>query len=208
MMNVLLINGSPNKEGCTYTALKEVADTLNHCGIETEIFHIGLEASGGCRGCGGCKQTGRCAFGSDNLAKLFEKAEKADGLIVGTPVHYAASSGAISCVMDKMFTAIPGKLAYKPGACVVSCRRGGASATFDEMNKYFTINKMPVVASQYWNSVHGSCAEDVKKDEEGLQIMRVLGRNMAWLLHCIEAGKKTGVPMPEQEEHLWTSFIR
>lgn len=207
-MKVLLINGSPHEKGCTYTALKEVADTLTGCGVDAEIFHIGLEASGGCRGCGGCAKTGRCVFASDHMNALFEKAEQADGLIVGTPVHYAASSGAISCVMDRLFMALSGKLAYKPGACVVSCRRGGASATFDEMNKYFTINKMPVVSSQYWNSVHGACPEDVKKDEEGLQTMRVLGRNMAWLLKCIEAGKKAGVPMPEQEAKIKTSFIR
>ena len=206
-MKVLLINGSPNEKGCTYTALSEVAATLKKCGVEAEIVHIGRGPVHGCMGCGGCAKTGRCV-NHDGLNAILEKAEAADGLIVGTPVHYAAAAGAISCMMDRMFTAIPGKLAYTPAACVVSCRRGGASATFDEMNKYFTINKMPVVASQYWNSVHGSSAEDVLKDEEGLQIMRVLGRNMAWLLHCIEAGRKAGVPMPEQEEHLWTSFIR
>lgn len=207
-MKVLLVNGSTNEKGCTFTALSQVAASLNKCGVDTEIVHIGVEPVGSCRGCGGCAKTGRCAFGNETLNTVFEKAEQADGLIVGTPVHYAAAAGAISCVLDKMFTAIPGKLAYKPAACVVSCRRGGASAAFDELNKYFTINKMPVVSSQYWNSVHGSCAEDVLKDEEGLQIMRVLGRNMAWLLYCMEAGKNAGVPMPEQEEHLWTSFIR
>lgn len=206
-MKVLLINGSPNEKGCTYTALNEVAVTLENCGVEAEIVHIGKGATHGCAGCGGCANTGRCVY-NDGLNEIMEKAEACDGLIVGTPVHYAAATGAISCALDRMFSAIPAKLAYKPAACVVSCRRGGASAAFDEMNKYFTINKMPVVASQYWNSVHGSCAEDVLKDEEGLQIMRVLGRNMAWLLHCIEAGRKAGVPMPETEEHLWTSFIR
>ena len=179
-MKVLLVNGSPNEKGCTYTALSEVASSLKKCGIETEIVHIGREFVHGCVGCGGCSKTHRC-------------------------VH---DDGAISCMLDRMFTAIPDRLAYKPAACVVSCRRGGASATFDEINKYFTINKMPVVSSQYWNSVHGSCAEDVLKDEEGLQIMRVLGRNMAWLLKCIEAGRQAGVPMPEQETHLWTNFIR
>ena len=206
-MKVLLINGSPNEKGCTYTALTEVAKTLETCGVKAEIVHIGKGATHGCAGCGGCANTGRCVY-DDGLNEIMEKAEVCDGLIVGTPVHYAAAAGAISCVLDRMFSAIPAKLAYKPAACVVSCRRGGASATFDEMNKYFTINKMPVVASQYWNSVHGSCAEDVLKDEEGLQIMRVLGRNMAWLLHSIEAGRMAGVPMPDTEEHLWTSFIR
>lgn len=207
-MKVLLINGSPHEKGCTYTALSEVAKSLESCGVEAEIVHIGTAPVQGCIACGGCAKTGRCAYTKDKLNDIMEIAEKADGLIVGSPVHYAAAAGAVSSLLDRMFTAIPDKLAYKPAACVVSCRRGGASAAFDELNKYFTINKMPVVASQYWNSVHGACPEDVLKDEEGLQIMRVLGRNMAWLLKCIEAGKAAGVPMPEQEEHLWTSFIR
>lgn len=207
-MKVLLINGSPHEKGCTYTALSEVAKSLESCGVEAEIVHIGTAPVQGCIACGGCAKTGRCAYTKDKLNEIMEIAEKADGLIVGSPVHYAAAAGAVSSLLDRMFTAIPDKLAYKPAACVVSCRRGGASAAFDELNKYFTINKMPVVASQYWNSVHGACPEDVLKDEEGLQIMRVLGRNMAWLLKCIEAGKAAGVPMPEQEEHLWTSFIR
>ena len=206
-MKVLLVNGSPNEKGCTYTALSEVAASLGKCGIDTEIVHIGKGFVHGCVGCGGCSKSHRCVH-DDGLNAILEKAEAADGLIVGSPVHYAAAAGAISCMLDRMFTAIPASLAYKPAACVVSCRRGGASATFDEINKYFTINRMPVVSSQYWNSVHGSCAEDVLKDEEGLQIMRVLGRNMAWLLKCIEAGRQAGVPMPEQEAHLWTNFIR
>ena len=207
-MNVLLINGSPNPRGCTHRALSEVASALEQCGVSTQLFHIGNGPVRGCIGCGGCGQTGRCAFSDDCLNDLLARAEAADGLVVGTPVHYAASAGAISCLLDRMFTAIPDKLAYKPAACVVSCRRGGASAAFDQLNKYFTINKMPVVSSQYWNSVHGSAPQDVEQDAEGLQIMRVLGRNMAWLLYCIQAGREAGVPMPEQEEHLWTSFIR
>lgn len=207
-MNVLLLNGGPHKKGCTFTALSEVAKSLKECGVDSEIVWVGKGPVRGCIGCGGCSQTGRCVFNDDPLNEILPKAEAADGLIVGSPVHYAAAAGAVSCLLDRMFTAIPDKLAYKPAACVVSCRRGGASAAFDELNKYFTINKMPVVASQYWNSVHGSSAADVLKDEEGLQIMRVLGRNMAWMLHCIEAGRKAGVPMPQQEEHLWTNFIR
>lgn len=207
-MKVLLINGSPHEKGCTYTALTEVAKTLESCDIEAEIVHIGTAPVQGCIACGGCSKTGRCSYTKDRLNEIMEIAEKADGLIVGTPVHYAAAAGAVSSLLDRMFSAIPDKLAYKPAACVVSCRRGGASAAFDEVNKYFTINKMPVVSSQYWNSVHGACPEDVLKDEEGLQIMRVLARNMAWLLKCIEAGKAAGINIPEQEEHLWTSFIR
>lgn len=207
-MKVLLLNGGPHEKGCTYTALSEVAKSLAECGVESEIVWIGTGPVRGCIGCGGCAGTGRCAFDDDALNGILAKAEATDGLIVGSPVHYAAAAGAVSGLLDRMFTAIPDKLAYKPAACVVSCRRGGASAAFDELNKYFTINRMPVVASQYWNSVHGSSAEEVRRDEEGLQIMRVLGRNMAWLLHCIEAGRAAGVPMPQQEEHLWTSFIR
>lgn len=207
-MKVLLLNGSPHEKGCTFTALSEAAKSLAGCGVDSEIVWIGQGPVRGCIGCGGCAGTGRCAFDDDVLNRILPKAEAADGLIVGSPVHYAAAAGAVSSLLDRMFTAIPDKLAYKPAACVVSCRRGGASAAFDELNKYFTINRMPVVSSQYWNSVHGSSAQEVLRDEEGLQIMRVLGRNMAWLLHCIEAGRKAGVPMPQQEEHLWTSFIR
>lgn len=207
-MKVLLLNGSPHEKGCTFTALSEVAKSLAGCGVDSEIVWIGQGPVRGCIGCGGCAGTGRCAFDDDVLNRILPKAEAADGLVVGSPVHYAAAAGAVSSLLDRMFTAIPDKLAYKPAACVVSCRRGGASAAFDELNKYFTINRMPVAASQYWNSVHGSSAQEVLQDEEGLQIMRVLGRNMAWMLHCIEAGRKAGVPMPQQEEHLWTSFIR
>ncbi len=208
-MKVLLLNGSPHEKGCTYTALSEVAQSLAECQVDSEIAWIGAQPVRGCIGCGGCAGgAGRCAFDDDVLNRILPKAAAADGLIVGSPVHYAAAAGAVSCLLDRMFKTIPDRLCYKPAACVVSCRRGGASATFDELNKYFTINRMPVVSSQYWNSVHGSRAEDVRKDLEGLQIMRVLGRNMAWLLHCIAAGRAAGVPMPQQEEHLWTNFIR
>lgn len=207
-MKVLLLNGGPHKDGCTNVALTEVEKALKLEGIETEIMHVGADQTHGCMGCGGCGSTGRCVYEDDKLNQVIEKLDEADGLIVGSPVHYAAAAGAISCFLDRLFTAAPGKLAFKPGAAVVSCRRGGASASFDELNKYFTINNMPVVPSQYWNSIHGSTREEAMKDLEGLQIMRQLGRNMAWMLKCFDLGKRELIKYPEPEEHLWTSFIR
>lgn len=207
-MKVLLLNGGPHKDGCTSVALAEVAKALKLEGIETEIMHVGADQTHGCMGCGGCGSTGRCVYEDDKLNQVIEKLDEVDGLIVGSPVHYAAAAGAISCFLDRLFTAAPGKLAFKPGAAVVSCRRGGASASFDELNKYFTINNMPVVPSQYWNSIHGSTREEAMKDLEGLQIMRQLGRNMAWMLKCFDLGKRELMGYPEPEEHLWTSFIR
>lgn len=207
-MKVLLLNGGPHKDGCTNVALTEVAKALKLEGIETEIMHVGADRTHGCMGCGGCGSTGRCVYDDDKLNQVIEKLDEVDGLIVGSPVHYAAAAGAISCFLDRLFTAAPGKLAFKPGAAVVSCRRGGASASFDELNKYFTINNMPVVPSKYWNSIHGSTREEAMKDLEGLQIMRQLGRNMAWMLKCFDLGKRELIKYPEPEEHLWTSFIR
>lgn len=207
-MKVLLLNGGPHKDGCANVALSEVAKALNLEGIETEIMHVGADQTHGCMGCGGCGSTGRCVYEDDKLNQVIEKLDEVDGLIVGSPVHYAAAAGAISCFLDRLFTAAPGKLTFKPGAAVVSCRRGGASASFDELNKYFTINNMPVVPSQYWNSIHGSTREEAMKDLEGLQIMRQLGRNMAWMLKCFDLGKREMDGYPEPEEHLWTSFIR
>ena len=206
-MKVLLVNGGPHKAGCTYTALREVADTLEKNGVETEIIWLGVGEIAGCIGCGACRKTGAC-FRGDIGNEFVEKAEGADGYIFGSPVHYAAASGALTSFMDRAFYSGGGKMRGKPAAAVVSCRRGGASATFDQINKYFTINGMPVVPSQYWNQVHGSCAEDVKKDEEGMQTMRTLGNNMAWLLKCIEAGKEKGIVVPEREPAIRTNFIR
>lgn len=208
-MKVLLINGSPKKEGCTYTALVEVASELEKQGIDTEIFHIGTAPVKGCSGCGYCGKTGnhQCVYTDDTLNEAILKAKDADGYIFGSPVHYASASGAITSFLDRMFTA-GYSFALKPGAAVVSCRRGGASAALDQLNKYFTIANMPVVSSQYWNMVHGSNAEEVKQDLEGMQTMRVLGRNMAWILKSIEAGKKAGVELPEQEVKVRTNYIR
>lgn len=207
-MKVLLINGSPRKNGCTYTALQEVAGELEKAGIETEIFHLGKSPIRGCTGCGWCENGGgRCVFKDDCVNEGLEKAETADGFIFGSPVHYAAASGAITSFLDRFFYAGRG-FALKPGAAVVSCRRGGAAAAFDQLNKYFTIANMPIVSSQYWNMVHGNTPEEVRQDLEGLQTMRTLGKNMAWLLKCVEAGKSAGVPLPEQEEPQRTNFIR
>lgn len=207
-MKVLLVNGSPHPRGTTYTALSEVSRTLNEEGIETEIFHVGAGAVHGCMDCGGCGKTGRCVFDDDAANRIIEKARESDGFIFGAPVHYAGPAGVMHTLLDRAFYAGKSAFAYKPGAAVVCCRRGGASASFDSLNKYFTIADMPVVPSQYWNMVHGANAEDAALDAEGLQTMRTLARNMAWMLKCFAAGREHGVPMPEKEPHLWTNFIR
>ena len=209
-MKVLLINGSPKETGCTYTALSEVASALDSQGIETEIISVGKKPIQGCIGCGGCAKAGnsRCVFNTDVVNTVIEKAETADGFIIGTPVHYAAASGAITSLMDRVCYAGGKHLSFKPGACIASCRRGGASAAFDQLNKYFTILNMPIVSSNYWNQVHGNTPEEVKQDEEGMQTMRQLGRNMAWLLKAIAAGKEAGISLPETEPKIKTNYIR
>lgn len=205
-MKVLLINGSPHGKGCTYTALCEVEKEIVKEGIETEIVQIGQKPIRGCIGCDSCSESGKCIFDDDIVNSILEKAEKADGFIFGSPVHYAGASGSITCILDRLFYA--GKnFAYKPGACVVSARRSGTTAAFEQLNKYFTIRNMPIVSSNYWNGVHGFTPEDVKKDLEGLQTIRNLGRNMAWLLKCIDVGKKNGILIPNQEEKIITNFI-
>lgn len=205
-MKVLMLNGSPHEFGCTYTALSETAKALNEHGIETEIVWLGKEPIEGCRGCAACRKLWKCVI-DDKVNAFMEKAEQADGFVFGSPVHYASAGGAIVSFMDRLFYSSNRKLAYKPAACVVSCRRGGATATFDVLNKYFTINHMPVVSSNYWNEIHGNTAEEAAQDIEGMQTMRVLGKNMAWLLKCIEAGKAAGVE-PEKEKKILTNFIR
>lgn len=206
-MKVLLVNGSPHERGCTYTALAEVAKALGEEQIETEIFWVGSRPITGCMGCMACRLKGGCIH-EDKVNEAIAKLDGIDGIIVGSPVHYAAGSGQITSFLDRLFYSSGTKLAYKPGAAVVSCRRGGASATFDQLNKYFTINNMPVVSSQYWNQVHGNTPEEVLKDGEGLQIMRTLGRNMAWMLKSLEAGRAAGVKIPASEERIQTNFIR
>ncbi len=206
-MRVLMINGSPHAKGCTYTALSEVAGQLEKEGIETSIFHIGAKAIRGCIACGVCFETGYCVVKDDGVNECVDLAAEADGLVVGSPVYFAAANGSLCAFLDRMFFAKGARYAYKPAAAVVSCRRGGASAAFDRLNKYFTISSMPVVSSQYWNSVHGHTPEEVKQDLEGMQVMRALGRNMAWLLKCIDAARGT-VPYPETETRVMTNFIR
>jgi multimeric flavodoxin WrbA len=208
-MKVLLINGSPNKKGCTYTALCEVEKELNKAAVETEIFHLGNKPIRGCTACRKCFDApGKCVFGDDAVNAGIDKANASDGFIFGSPVHYAGVSGAIKSFLDRCFYAGGSAFAYKPGAAIVTCRRAGSTAAFEQLNKYFSINCMPIVSSQYWNMVHGNTPEEVLRDSEGLQIMRTLGRNMAWLLRSIEAGRNAGVPLPEKEDRVWTNFIR
>lgn len=210
-MKVLLVNGSPHKDGCTYTALNEVAKTLNEEGIETEVFWVGIKPIIGCIACHKCAKLGHCAF-KDSVNDFLEIAGDADGFIFGSPVHYAAASGAITSFMDRVFYANmhSGKQTFylKPAAAIVSARRAGTTAAFDQLNKYFTIAQMPVVSSRYWNMVHGTKPEEVEKDLEGMWTMRVLARNMAFFLKCKEAGLKAGVKLPKQEEGSFTNFIR
>lgn len=206
-MKVLLLNGSPKANGCTYTALCEVAGALEKNGIETEIVQVGTAPIAGCIGCGACTRTGKC-FMEDGVNEFVEKAKHADGFVFGSPVHYAAASGAVTSFLDRAFYGKSAAFAGKPGAAIVSCRRGGAASAFDQLNKYFTISNMPIVSSQYWNQVHGNTPEQVRCDEEGMQTMRTLGNNMAWLLKCIEAGKEAGITFPEREPALKTNFIR
>lgn len=206
-MKVLLINGSPHKEGCTFTALNEVAKTLEKNGIETEILYLGVKPIAGCIACGKCSQLGKC-FIDDKVNEILARCNEFDGVVIGSPVYYAGPSGQIRAFLDRLFYAGGRRFAGKPGAAVVSCRRGGATAAFDQLNKYFTISSMPIVSSQYWNQVHGAYAEQVLQDEEGMQTMRTLGNNMAWLLKCIQLGKENGIILPEREPPVWTNFVR
>ena len=206
-MKVLLVNGSPHAQGCTYTALCEVAAALEKQGIETELFQVGTKPISGCLGCGACIKTGKCVI-DDVVNEFLEKAKDADGFVFGSPVHFANASGAITSFMDRAFYGKGAVYANKPAAAVMSCRRGGATATLDQLNKYFTISNMPIVSSQYWNMVHGNTPDEVRQDAEGMQTMRTLGINMAWLLKCIEAGKTAGIAMPEREAKVATNFIR
>ena len=205
-MKVLLINGSPHKEGCTYTALREVADTLEAEGVETEIVWIGTKPVAGCIACGTCRETGKCVF-DDAVNETIAKLPEVDGIVVGSPVYYGGPSGQIHAFLDRLFYAGSG-FAGKVGAAVMSCRRGGASATFDVLNKYFGMNNMPIATSQYWNQVHGNTAEEVVQDLEGMQTMRTLGKNIAWMLKCRQAAQRAGVQAPEYEPQIITNFIR
>lgn len=206
-MKVLLVNGGPHEKGCTYTALEEVSKTLQKNGIETEIIWLGVNPIAGCIGCNACLKTGKC-FRNDIVNEFIEKSKEADGFVFGTPVHFASSAGSLISFMDRVFYGRGNLFKNKPACCVVSCRRGGATATFDQINKYFSICNMPIVTSQYWNQVHGTNPDEVRKDEEGMQTMRTLGNNMAWLLKCIDVAKKNGVEYPENEKAVKTNFVR
>lgn len=208
-MKVLLVNGSSNLKGCTYTALSEVAGVLEQNGIETDFVQLGNGPIRDCIGCGACRNNGGvCAFNEDNVNAFIQKAKEADGFVFGSPVYYAHPSGRLLSFMDRAFFAGKKNFAYKPAAAVVSARRAGTTGSVDVITKHFTISNMPVVPSNYWNMVHGSKPEDVRQDLEGMQIMRNLGLNMAWMLKCIEAGKKSGIELPVAEEKIWTNFIR
>ena len=206
-MKVLLVNGGPHEHGCTYTALKEVEKTLNNEGIDTEIMWLGNDPVAGCIGCGSCLQSKKC-FRNDIVNEFIAKIPETDGFIFGSPVHFAGASGVLTSFMDRAFYGRGGLVAGKPAAAVVSCRRGGASAAFDQINKYFAMCNMPIVPSQYWNQVHGTNPEEVLRDEEGMQTMRTLAMNMAWLLKCIDAGRKAGIEKPQYEKKIPTNFIR
>ena len=206
-MKVFLVNGSPHQNGSTDRALREVAKTLTEAGIETEIFWIGNQPIGGGGGGGGCAQKGECVFGGV-VAEFGKMAKDADGFVFGSPVHYAAASGNMTSFMDRLFYSAGENLQFKPAAVVTAARRGGNTATYEQLLKYPGISNMPIVSSQYWNMVHGMNAQDVEQDLEGLQTMRTLGRNMAWILKCIEAGKQAGIGHPEREPFQCTNFIR
>lgn len=205
-MKVLLINGSPHSNGCTARALEEVKQTLEKEGISTELIHIGNKPIRGCIACGYCYEHHQCVF-EDQVNEVAAKFASADGIVIGSPVYYASANGTLISFLDRLFYSTNFDKRMKVGASVVSARRGGNTATFDELNKYFTINSMPIASSQYWNMVHGFTKEDVEKDLEGLQTMRTLGKNMAFLIKSIDLGKKT-YGLPEKEKRVSTHFIK
>jgi multimeric flavodoxin WrbA len=210
-MKVLLVNGSPHETGCTYTALSEVSETLNKEGFETEFFWIGNKALSGCIACKTCVERKQCVF-DDRVNEFLATAKNFDGFVFGTPVHWAAATGAMTSFLDRAFYADHcgggGRFYLKPAAAVMSARRAGSTATYDQMNKYFGLMQMPIVSSRYWNMVHGMKPEEVRKDLEGLQTMRILARNMAFFLKCKEAGLKVGVALPVQETPIFTNFVK
>ncbi len=212
-MKVLLFNGSPHKNGCTYTALEEIAKTLNEEGIDSEIYQIGIGSITPCRACYACSKIGRCVINDDGVNDFVEKCKDFDGFIFGSPVHYGSACGGITAFLDRAFFVAfqsgRGEIfMHKPGAAIASARRAGTTAALDQLNKYFAITQMPMISGRYWNMVHGATADQVKQDLEGMQNMRILARNMAWHLKCKEAAEKAGVPMPKTEETVFTNFIR
>ena len=207
-MKVLLFNGSPRANGCTFTALSEIAGVLNAQGIETEILQIGNKPIQDCIACGGCADKSKCVFANDCVNEWIEKAKAADGFVFGTPVYYAHPSGRILSAMDRMFYAGGKSFAQKPAAVIASARRAGTTATLDAISKHLSISQMPIISSTYWNMVHGNSPEETKQDLEGMQTMRNIGANMAWILKCIEEGKKAGITAPQSEKIVRTNFIR
>ena len=205
-MKVLLINGGPHPKGCTWRALKEIEDTLKKEGVDSEIIHIGNKDIRGCVACMSCKKNGKCVF-DDIVNEVAPKFEEADGIVIGSPVYFASANATAVAFMDRLFYSTPFSKQLKVGASVVSARRGGTTATHDELNKYFTISNMPIAAGQYWNAVHGYTAEDVEKDEEGLQQMRALARSMAFMIKSFALGKEK-YGYPKLEEFTRTNFIR
>lgn len=206
-MKVLLVNGSPNKKGCTYTALNEISNKLNEFDIETEIFWIGNKPIRGCIACGKCKTSGKCAFDDDVVNEFSKMALDADGFIFGSPVYYAGASGQITSFLNRVFYSSGKAFKHKPGAVICSARRAGTTATYDQLNKYLGISQMPIISSYYWNMVHGNTPEEVLQDEEGLCVMRQLASNMAFFLKCLEAGREKGLE-PVDVPKVATNFIR
>ncbi|MCQ2957356.1 MAG: flavodoxin family protein [Candidatus Gastranaerophilales bacterium] len=206
-MKVLLFNGSSNENGCTFTALSEIEKVLNENNIETEIIQVGKDAIRDCIGCRACRTTGKCVFNDDMVNEIIEKAKMADGFVFGSPVYYAHPSGRILSLMDRLFFAGGNNFAYKPACAIVSARRAGTTASLDVINKHFLINNMPIVPSNYWNMVHGNKPDEVKQDLEGLQIMRIIGQNMTWMLKSFELSKNAGIE-PKKEDKIMTNFIR
>ena len=231
-MKVLLVNGSPHKEGCTYTALCEVSKALNENGVDTDIFWIENKPLSGCIACKKCKDNNRCVF-NDSVNEFLDIAGDYDGFIFGSPVHWGGACGTITSFMDRVFygrrklfqnklaaTVVScrvfyadlngkgGRFRLKPAAAVISARRAGTTATWDQMNKYFGLMQMPIVTSRYWNMVHGATPDEVKQDKEGMQVMQVLGNNMAFFINCKNVAMKMGINMPEEPEFVFTNFIR
>lgn len=211
-MKVLLVNGSPHRMGCTNRALEEVATSLAHEGIETEIYWIGAKPAAGCMACGRCRQTGSCVF-DDAVNDFRAKAAETDGFVFGAPVHYAHAGSSLLGFLDRLFYSngradAPDVLRFKPAAAVASARRAGTTAALDDIQKFLAISQMPIVSSRYWNMVHGNTAQEVEQDLEGLWTMRQLGRNMAWILKSLEAGRAAGIARPVQENGTATNFIR
>ena len=204
-MKVLMLNGSPRAGGNTATALREMEQVFQAEGVETEIVQVGSQQVRGCVACGGCAKLGRCVY-DDAVNQLAPKFEACDGLVVGSPVYYASANATLVALLTRLFYSTPFDKSMKVGASVVAARRGGLSATFDELNKFFTISGMPLASSQYWNSVHGRLPGEAAQDAEGLQTMRTLAKNMAFLMKSIALGKEA-YGLPEKEEHLWTHFI-